>query len=228
MDGKTLRSARVQKGWTQVQLARALAVSQGYVALLEGGSRKVSPRLAHVMVRTLGLPATALPVREESTPSAELAADLANLGYPGFAHLRRGDRAPRNPTSVLFDALRSDSLDPRSAEALPWLVATFQELDWNWLVRRVKVSDLQNRLGFVVALGRQLAERSNAATTSTLREMEESLEQSRLAKEDRLGRPKMTDAERRWLRQNRPGPAAHWNMLSNLTCEHLRDAGVAS
>ncbi len=227
MDGMTLRAARVQKGWTQVQTARALGVSQGYVALLEGGSRRLTPRLAQVMVLALGLPPTALPVREEPGSAAELATDLANLGYPGFVHLRRSARAPRNPTAVLFEALQSDSLDARAAEALPWLVATFQELEWNWLFGRVKVLDLQNRLGFVVALGRQLAERSNAATTSTLREKEELLEQSRLAKEDRLGRPAMTEAERHWLRRNRQGPAAHWNMLSSLTSDHLRDAGVA-
>jgi hypothetical protein len=31
----------------------------------------------------------------------------------------------------------------------------------------------------------------------------------------------MTDAERRWLREYRPPAAAEWNLLSDLTSEHL-------
>jgi hypothetical protein len=31
----------------------------------------------------------------------------------------------------------------------------------------------------------------------------------------------MTDAERRWLRQQRPPQAEHWNLLTDLRPEHL-------
>ena len=226
MTGEMLRAARLRKGWTQAQTARELGVSQGYVALLEGGLRQASERLRRLMVKKLDLPPTAfLPAEGQSVDAERLAADLANLGYPGFTHLVRRQRATRTPAGVLLDALQTDHLEPRAVEALPWVVATFPDLDWDWLVPRVKALDLQNRLGFVVALARQLAERSNGPTAVALRGQELGLERSRLVREDAFGRSGMTETERRWLRKNRPEPAAHWNVLSNLTAEHLRDAG---
>ena len=36
------------------------------------------------------------------------------------------------------------------AEALPWLVMTYANLDWDWLVPQVKALDLQNKAGFVL------------------------------------------------------------------------------
>jgi hypothetical protein len=149
--------------------------------------------------------------------------DLANLGHPGLRAPRASTANIRNPAGVLFDALQTDHLEARIVEALPWLMATFPDLDWNWLVPRVKALDLRNRLGFVVALARQLAERSNGAAVEHLREREASLERSRLVREDVFGRSGITEAEKRWPRANRSEPAAHWNVHSNLTAEHLRD-----
>ena len=226
MTGEMLRAARQQKGWTQAQAAREFGVSQGYVALLEGGDRQPSDGLRLVMVRKLGLPPTALtPVEGSSVDRDRLAVDLADLGYSGFAHLARPRRATRNPAAVLLNALQVNHLEARTVEALPWLVATFPELDWDWLVPRVKASDLQNRLGFVVTLARQLAERCKSPMAESLRSRESDLERSRLVQEDAFGRSSMTDAERRWLRTNRPEAAAYWNVLSNLTAEHLQDVG---
>jgi transcriptional regulator with XRE-family HTH domain len=218
-----LRAARLRKGWTQAQTAQKLGVSQGYVALLEGGARQPSEGLRRLMVKALDLPPTAVaPSTGPPVESNRLATDLANLGYPGFAHLVRRQRAIRNPAGVLFDALQTDHLEARIVEALPWLTATFPDLDWGWLVPRVKALDLQNRLGFVVALAKQLAERSNRTAVEHLREREASLERSRLVREDVFGRSGITETEKRWLRANRSEPAAHWNVLSNLTAEHLR------
>jgi transcriptional regulator with XRE-family HTH domain len=226
MTGEMLRAARLQKGWTQAHAAHEFGVSQGYVALLEGGARQPSEGLRLVMVKKLGLPPTAAPLLEgRPADSDRLAADLADLGYPGFAHLVRSRRVTRNPAAVLLDALHVDRLEARTVEALPWLVARFPDLDWDWLVPRAKASDLQNRLGFVVTLARQLAERLKSQTAESLRARELGLERSRLVREDAFGRSSMTDAERRWLRANRPAPAAHWNVLSNLTAEHLQDVG---
>lgn len=226
MTGEMLRAARLQKGWTQAQAANEFGVSQGYVALLEGGARQPSEGLSHLMVKKLGLPPTAVPlVQGRPADSDRLATDLADLGYPGFAHLVRSRRVTRNPAAVLLDALHVDSLEARTVEALPWLVARFPDLDWDWLVPRAKASDLQNRLGFVVTLARQLAERSKSTTAESLRARELGLERSRLVREDAFGRSSMTEAERRWLRTNRPESAARWNVLSNLTAEHLQDVG---
>lgn len=226
MTGEMLRAARLQKGWTQAQAAYEFGVSQGYVALLEGGARQPSEGLRLVMVKKLGLPPTAAPLLEgRPADSDRLAADLADLGYPGFAHLVRSRRVTRNPAAVLLDALHVDRLEARTVEALPWLVARFPDLDWDWLVPRAKASDLQNRLGFVVTLARQLAERFRSPTAESLRARELGLERSRLVREDAFGRSSMTEAERRWLRTNRPESAARWNVLSNLTAEHLQDVG---
>jgi len=225
--GETLQTARRRKNWTQVRTARELGVSQGYVALLERGLRQPSPALQRRMAKALDLPPTALSpsVPERPVDADRLAAELSNLGYPRFRHLRRPRQVALNPAVVLLSALRSERLEPRAAEALPWLVATFPDLDWDWLVPRVKALDLQNRLGFVVTLARQLAARMNAASASVLREREALLDRSRLVREDVFGRTTTTEAEKRWLRATRPPEAGHWNVLSSLTAEHLSHVG---
>jgi hypothetical protein len=47
------------------------------------------------------------------------------------------------------------------------------------------------------------------------------LERSRLVREDTLCHDSMTQAERKWLRQNRPPDAEHWNLLTDLDVRHL-------
>jgi transcriptional regulator with XRE-family HTH domain len=224
MTGQALRNARRRKGWTQVDTARKLRVSQGYVALLEAGLRQPSPALERRLVKALGLPPTAVSPISRAVDAESLAADLANLGYPGFRYLQRQQKA-KNPATVLLSALMQDQLEPRLAEALPWVIVTFSDLDWDWLIAHVKELDLQNRLGFVVTLARQIGERLNAPVAQILREKEALIERSRLVKEDVFGRTTITEAEKRWLRINRPAEARHWNVLSNLSAEHLSHAG---
>lgn len=219
-----LQDFRRQRGWTQAELATRLGVSQGYVALLEQGQRAPSASLRRRMVRVLDLPATMLAPTDGKTPTeAVLAADLANLGYPGFRHLRT-TRTRRNPAAVLLDALAAERLEPRTAEAVPWVLLAYPDLDWVWLLPRVKQADLQNRLGFVVSLARALAEQHDLPAAAGLRETEAVLERSRLVREDVFGRSMLTEAERRWLRVNRPESARHWNVLSDLRPEHLSHA----
>jgi transcriptional regulator with XRE-family HTH domain len=222
MQGDWLRHEREQKGWTQSEAATRLRLSQTYLSLLESGRRPVSKRLARTLQRQFAVPPTALPFEAMNTRVDEqgLAAGLAALGYPGFSHVKRGRRA--NPAQLLFAALRMHNLEPRLSEALPWVVWQYPDLDWTWLVTRAKLHDLQNRLGFVVGLAREVAERKGpAATAQVLASAEGRLEQSRLAREDTLCRESMTQAERRWLRERRPGRAQHWNLLTGLVPEHL-------
>ena len=47
------------------------------------------------------------------------------------------------------------------------------------------------------------------------------LDRSRLAKEDTLCHDSLTEAERKWLRVNRPPEAAHWNLLTDMKAENL-------
>jgi hypothetical protein len=88
-------------------------------------------------------------------------------------------------------------------------------------VRQAKVEDLQNRLGFLVTLARQLAEqRDNAEAVARLTRAEQALEYSRLQREDAF-RVSMTEAERRWLREHRSPEATRWNVLTNLNAGEL-------
>jgi hypothetical protein len=95
-------------------------------------------------------------------------------------------------------------------------------MDWEWLTRNAKLNDRQNRLGFVVALAEEFAEKTTDGLRKTgLSRQLAVIERSRLAREDTLSNDSMTQAERKWLRQNRPPKARHWNLLTDLDVKHL-------
>jgi transcriptional regulator with XRE-family HTH domain len=224
MTGGELRDARKERDWTQADLAGRLGVSQGYVCLLERDQRPVPGRLGQRLASLLNLSASRRPLSSSTSPLEADAATraLGTLGYPGFAHYRQ--RQTLNPAELLLRALRTPELDARVVEALVWVVLTYPDLDWAWLTREAKVNDLQNRLGFLVTLARQLAERTERIEAAErLAVREEVLAFSRLQREDAF-RPSMTEAERRWLRQHRPSEAAQWNLLTNLVAADLNHA----
>jgi hypothetical protein len=164
-----------------------------------------------------------VPVTEERVEQG-----LARLGYPGFAYRKKPGKL-HNPGELLLMALSLDDLDPRLAEALPWLLVNFEGLDFQDLVQRAKVKDLQNRLGFTVALAEKVAER-NAAFKRNHRELHktrEVLERSRLAREDTYGRKETGERMKAWLQENRSPEAEHWNLLTDLRVEHLPYAGTS-
>lgn len=228
MTGADWKRARNLRGWTQQQAARRLGVSQPYLSLLERDRRPVRPELARRAARVYDLPPTALPLAEplgaEGLPSdRELAGDLATLGYPGFAHLR--SRRPRkNPAEVLLAALAKADLEPRVTEALPWLLLVFSDWNTDWLLRHARLHNLQNRLGFVVNLSRRVAEKSPRYQhrVPELLRLEQELDRSRLAREDTLCWEALPEVRRRWLADNRPPEAAHWNLLTGWRLEELR------
>jgi hypothetical protein len=47
------------------------------------------------------------------------------------------------------------------------------------------------------------------------------LERSRLVREDTLCHESLTETEPRWLRENRPAEARHWNLLTDMKAENL-------
>ena len=220
-----MREARKARGWTQADLARELGVTQAYVSLLESHRRAVSRRLWRKLASALRLPASKLPVSSstEPLPRDRVAGILGTLGYPGFAHL--GRKRALNPAELLVRTLRQKHVEARVVEALPWVLVRFPELDWNWLVLQAKQHDLQNRLGFVVTIARELAEREHKLSPATvLRKWERVLEHSRLLKDDAFAGEALTNAERRWLQTNRSTEAAHWNVLSNVSAKTLARA----
>jgi transcriptional regulator with XRE-family HTH domain len=225
MDGKTLKEARQTKNWTQKDAAQALGVTQAYLSMLETGHRAVSKGLARKAFKVLDPAPTALPLQSLTGGATfsgrhDYGADLAALGYPGFAYLRTKVR--RNPAGVLLHALNEPNLDSRVAEGLPWLALTYVDMDWDWLLRNAKMSDVQNRLGFAVSLAREVAEGKNDSNRAEkLGGCLEILERARLAREDTFCHDSMTQAERAWLRQHRSRTARHWNLLTEMEGRHL-------
>ena len=231
MEPNTLRLARNKRGWTEAKAAQRLGMSQSYLAMLEGGQRRLTPPLARKFKSVYGLSPTSLPTPDLFQPLAhvnnqEFARSLSVLGYPGFAYLKA--RAPqRNPAEVLLEGLKQDNLEPRLVEALPWLVMNYWDMDNAWLVRNAKLNDLQNRLGFVVTLAKQVSAMSgqvNEGRDRALPELEQTLEGSRLAREDSFLKKVNTDVEREWLRRHRSEEAKHWNLLTDWRPEHFRYA----
>ena len=226
MNPSDVRTARLARGWSQQQAAPRLGVSQPYLAMLETGARRLTPALARRVVRTYGLEPTVLPPAPPGRAPVDteaLVGDLAALGYPGFGYRRPQHWTPRNPVEVLLTALAQEDLEARVVEALPWLLLRYGVGDPEWLVREAKVRDLQNRLGFVVGLAHRLAERRPDAPRGTaLRDLEATLDRSRLARENTLCRASMPDAERAWLREHRSDEARRWNLLTDWTVDLLR------
>lgn len=229
MDVAEYRRARNKAGLNQQRAARELGVSQSYLSMLENGQRPLAPGLARKMVRVYKLSPSSLPPSRPSMAPKKvspdrLAADLAGLGYPGFAYLR-SSRQHNNPGELLLTALAQQQLEARLFEALPWLVLKYWDMNTEWLVQQAKLHDLQNRLGFVVSLARKAGTRSpsrNLKRDAVFEELESRLKRGLLAKEDLLGGTDFSDAERKWLRRHRPKEAREWNVLSNWRPELLR------
>ena len=227
MKPSEFKSARMAKGWTQTQAAAQLGMTQAYLNFLENGKRRLTPELVRRATFVYGLSPGVLPVADVFVPTEaddqRLTELLGKLGYPGFAYLRT--RAPRkHPFEVLLTALAQNRLDARVAEALPWVALKYAQPE-SWLVENARKFNLQNRLGFVVSLARQLAEmRHEGARAKELSQLENLLDDSRLAKEDSFYRPPRTESERNWLRTNRTEDAVHWNLLTDMRSQHLQYA----
>jgi transcriptional regulator with XRE-family HTH domain len=143
MQPKTLRVARNRREWTETQAAQRLGMSQSYLAMLEAGQRRVTPRLARKFKAVYGLSPTALPPPVLFNPRVdvsgeEFASRASALGYPGFAYMKSRARE-RNPAEVLLEALNQDNLDPRVVEGLPWLLLHYWDMDQAWLVSQAKL-----------------------------------------------------------------------------------------
>jgi len=112
-------------------------------------------------------------------------------------------------------ALSQNNLEARTAEGLPWLVAKYPDMNCEWLVQNARSKNLQNRLGFAVTLAHK------ASNNETLLNLENALEDSKLAKLDSFCR-ELSEGERRWLLAHRSAEAEKWNLLSDLRPETLR------
>jgi len=215
MTAGQLKATRLERGWNQQYAAARLGITQAYLSMLESGRR--SPQhLAPKLMRLYGLSPSILPVRQvqENRTADSLARQLAWLGYPGLAHLRKG--GPRlNPAEFLLSALVQGNLEARVAEGLPWLVLRYPDMPAEYLVREARVRNLQNRLGFVVTLARRAAQRED------LQPLEQTLAESKLEREDSFCK-QLNEPERRWLREHSSEEAKQWHLLSDLRPAALR------
>jgi len=228
MTGATLQSARRGRGWTQKRAARQLGVTQAYLSMLEWGRRAPSPEIAQRLAEAYFLSPAVLPLpggewQPPASGDGEIAGELTRLGYPGLGGRRRGEA--RNPAAVLLTALSQADLERRLVQALPWLLLRYPEMDTAWLLDRAKRLDLQNRLGFMVGLAREVREFRGEAVPQNLAELEAALERSRLARFGTLCQSSMSEEEGRTLFENRSETARRWNLLTNLTAEGLPYAG---
>jgi transcriptional regulator with XRE-family HTH domain len=227
MTGLALKKARRERALTQKEAAARLGVSQPYLALLESGKRDVTPQLARKAVHLLQVRPTLVPCDKNAgnrrATADSLARSLSALGYPGFKYMRAG--WTRNPAEVLLEALQQDELDSRVAEALPWLLLNYADLDRDWLLREARMRDLTNRLGFVVSLAMQVEKQRRGTTTAVyqrLEELERLLEKSRLEAEYTFGPRLNSTRQQEWVRQNRSTEAEKWHVLTTWRPEHLQ------
>lgn len=230
MTAYEFKLGRKERGLKQVQAAKRLGVSQPYLALLESGKRKLTPTLVQKATRLFQLPPTVLPPREplRNVDAQTLARQLTALGYPGLAYMRPGRK--RNPAEVLLTALMQDDLESRLAEALPWLLLRYSDMDQKWLLAQARLRNLSNRLGFIVTLAKGvLVNRGENSSTryQTLLQLADQLQQGRLDREDTLCQASLSGSERDWLRQTRPPEAAAWHLLTDWRPEHLQYASCA-
>ena len=220
MTAEQWKTGRENAGMTQVVAARSLEVSQPYLSQLEQGLRVSSGDLARRAAKLYKLPA-ALPLPPPSEvhklSADDLQRKLASLGYPGFEHVR--SKAVRNPAEVVLSAVLKPDLDTRLVEALPWVLSTYTDLNWEWLRDRAKLHNAQNKLGYLVHLAGQTA--GDSLRRQVLSKWEQELERARLAHEGTLCRDSMPEPERKWLKANRPQAAAHWSLLTSLSAEQL-------
>ncbi|MGB6199846.1 MAG: helix-turn-helix transcriptional regulator [Candidatus Acidiferrales bacterium] len=217
MTSDQLKTARMNRGWSQQRAAKRLGVTQAYLSMLESGRRSAEP-LSRKLMQVYGLSPATLPVhevRENLTPD-RLARELAGLGYPGFAHLR-GRASTPNPAEYLLSALSQSNLEARVAEGLPWVVLRYPDMPLEWLVRESRARLLQNRLGFAVTLAKRAAARDD------LEPLERTLADGKLEKEDSFCE-ELSEVGCRWLRTHSSDEARQWNLLSDLRPDAVRYA----
>jgi transcriptional regulator with XRE-family HTH domain len=229
MKAHEFRVARMNKGFVQAEVAKHLGVSQAYVNMLEKGKRTLTPELTCKAVKLFDLSPDNLPVPEKfmlkPTDNQHLVESLAKLKYPGFAYMR-SRVANKNPFEFLLTALGQKELEARVAEALPWVVTQYIHAESTWLVEQARKLNLQNRLGFVVGLAVQAAQKvpNNHDRGQALLALRAKLDAGRLAKQDVFYREPKSEGERHWLTQNRSDEAAHWNLLTDMRSDQLQYA----
>jgi len=223
MSGSEFKTWRKKAGKTQVDAAKAVGVRQPFVCAVEKGLRPVTPTLSNWLYSVCpeALTATPTPERQATHSSEDLKELLGDLGYPGFAYLARAHRKV-DSLEVLLDALKTEDLDQRVTEALPWVLAHRSDLDWRKLTDEVRLRNLQNRLGFLLEVTVEAARKLHWNDVATrLEPWLDWLRDARLFKEDTLAKKSLTQVERKRLRRSRPKAARFWRLFTDMNAKEV-------
>jgi transcriptional regulator with XRE-family HTH domain len=221
MVGTALAQARKESGLPQAKAAQMLGVSQPFLSQMEHGTRTVTEEVAQRASELFRDPTLLPPMTDRHQNDSELAEELGAMVYPGFAYVKKVPT--RNPAEVLLDALDRPDLSTRVSEGLPWLPLRYPHMDWDWLTREVKLRNRQNRLGFVVGLARQLAERlpEHRESARDLEPVLEGLEEAKLVKPGTYCHDSWSDRYRQEMATRRSPLAQSWNLLTGVKVEDL-------
>lgn len=240
--GPKLRAARLATGWTQEEAASRLGLRQPTLSRFENGRSLPTLKQFLRLAELYGVsPASLLgadgrnPVLPYRLPLgvsySDLVASLVGHGYAGLVG-PKGLKPALPPELTLVGLLAEPSLEPRVVEGLPWLLLNYP-MDGAYLRDVARLYDLQNRLGWTATVAHQLAERAPARSpyrprATWLAELVAELEQARLAREDSLCHPTLTERMKGLLRQRRPEFSRRWNLLDVFWLEdfsrHLEPA----
>ena len=148
----------------------------------------------------------------------EIVAELARLGFPGFAYYAKRGQESCDPAELLLDAIDRPDLDARIVEGLPWIPFRFPDLRWDWLIFEAETRGRQNRLRFVASLAKSTAERrSMTKLSSTLFAVIGRIDQIRLEMNDTLCQESWPSVQRQAAHQQRSALAAHWDLDTRVT-----------
>jgi transcriptional regulator with XRE-family HTH domain len=223
--GSEFKTWRKKAGKTQMDVALAVGVRQPFVCAVEKGHRPVTPAMSNWLYSVYPEALTATPLRDSQTPqsSENLKERLGSLGYPGFAYMA-GENGKADSLAVLLDALKTEDLDQRVTVALPWVLAHQTDLNWRKLTDEARLSNLQNRLGFLIEVTVEAAKRVHLMDAAArLEPWLHWLREARLYREDTLCKKSMTQVERRRLRRSRPQAARFWRLFTNLNAKKVAD-----
>ncbi len=129
-----------------------------------------------------------------------------------------------DPLEFVLDALRTENLDQRVTDALPWVLVHRADLDYRRLTDEARLLNVQNRLGFLLEVTVEAARKLHSdGTAARLEPWLVRLREARLYKEDTLCKRSLTQVERKRLRRSRPKAARFWRLFTDVNARQVAD-----
>jgi transcriptional regulator with XRE-family HTH domain len=149
--GPKVRALRQERRQTQVQLARLLGVTQGYLSKLERGRAAFTAQQLFVILRHFNVP-----LDRFSPPGEEVGGQIQNaLAREGASHLLESDSLlPSDRLRGAAEAIREALVSAQSARQVaaiaPVLVEHAGSLNLSQLRTEFRVLGLENRYGWAI------------------------------------------------------------------------------